>query len=199
MLLPVAALGQPDPEAHHLPANLTMRQIERSPAVDTSEPLSQESEALVCEHYDLPHGRDHFIWATRQLGSSDPAAQGKPHSSTAGTAATDPVVVRSLAQIIGYSIEATDGDIGHAEDFLIDTAGWQVRYLTVHTSSWWAEEKLLLSPLSIDWIDWARGIIMLDVIRQKVKDSPPYVAAETVDGAFEELFHTYYGFRGPRR
>ncbi len=107
--------------------------------------------------------------------------------------------VRSISEITGDEIEATDGDIGHAEDFLIDTALWQVRYLIVHTSNWWAGEKLLVSPLSVGRIDWARSIIHLDVSRQKVKDSPPYAAAQTVDGAFEELFHSYYGFRGARR
>ena len=107
--------------------------------------------------------------------------------------------VRSISEITGDSIETTDGDIGHAEDFLIDTALWQVRYLIVHASSWWPGEKLLVSPFSIDWIDWARSIIHLDVTRQKVKDSPPFVAAQTVDGAFEESFHTYYGIRWARR
>ncbi len=200
VLLPISALGSPDPEAHHLPVRLTMRQIEQSPDIDTSMPLSQKTDVQACDHFDLPHGRDQFLWAGQEGRPAD-VAEAPP-----GTAATGEVKtaaregrVRSMLEVTGNSIEATDGDIGHAEDFLIDIAAWQVRYLVVHTSSWWAGEKLLVSPLSIDWIDWARCIIHLDVTRQKVKDSPPYRAAETVDGAFEELFHSYYGFRGPRR
>ncbi len=104
-----------------------------------------------------------------------------------------------LSDITGESIEASDGDIGHAEDFLIDTNMWQVRFLVVHTSNWWPGEKLLVSPLSIDWIDWARSIIHLDVSRQKVRDSPAYDAEGTVDGAYEDLFHSYYGIRWTRR
>lgn len=169
-LLPVSALGQADPETKRWPANLTMRQVEECPDVDASEPLSREMEIMVRNHYGLSAGQER----------ADPG-------------------VRSLSEITGGAIETTDGEIGHAEDFLIDTALWQVRYLVVHTSSWWPGEKFLLSPLSIDWIDWARSIIHLHVTRQKVKDSPPYVAAETVDGAFEELFETYYGIRWVRR
>lgn len=71
--------------------------------------------------------------------------------------------------------------------------------MTMHTASWWAGEKVLVSTRSVDWIDRARSIIHLDVTRQKVKDSPPYVETETVDGAFEELFYSYYSIRGPRR
>ena len=71
--------------------------------------------------------------------------------------------------------------------------------MIVHTSSWWPGEKLLVSPLSVDWIDWARSIIHLDVTRQKVKESPRYVAAETVDGVYEESFHSHYGISWARR
>jgi hypothetical protein len=204
VLLPVAALGQPDPESHDLPVTLTMQQVRDSPDVDVSQMLSQQSESLVREHYDMPHGRDHVLWAARDGKSSDVVAPDAANILTAddpaGLRGTRRVSqVRPISEIIGDSIEATDGDIGHAEDFLIDTALWQVRYLIVHTSSWWPGEKLLVSPMSIDWIDWARSIIHVGVTRQKVKDSPPYVPAETVDGAFEALFHSYYGIRWARR
>ncbi len=181
VLLPASALGIPDPEAHHLPVSLTMRQIEQSPDTDASVRLSQST--------DL-EARAHDADAKTQ---AEIPANGDPK------AALREGLVRSMSEITGDAIEATDGDIGHAEDFLIDTAMWQVRYLIVHTSSWWAGEKLLISPLSIDRIDWARSIIHLDVSRQKVKDSPTYIAEQTADIAFEELFHHYYGFRGPRR
>lgn len=172
VLLPVVALGQPDPEAHRLPVNLTMKQVAECPDVDTSEPLSQEMEVLLRNHYNLPPGMiaAHQDWH-----------------------------VHGISEITGASIEATDGAIGHAEDFLIDTENWQVRYLTVHTSTWWTNDKRLISPRSIDWIDSARSIIHLDVTCEKVKDSPPYVAADTVDGAFDALFDTYYGIRWVRR
>ncbi len=202
-LLPVTALGQPDPESHHLPVELTMQQVEDSPDVDTSGPLSQAMDVLVRRHYGrIPaasavtgDGQDGGPPAPFTLGQPQPYAATDP-AEPGGGGDTD---VHSIEGIRGDTIETTDGDIGHAEDFLIDTALWQVRYLVVHTSSWWPGEKLLVSPLSIDWIDRARSIIHLDVTRQKVKDSPPYVAADTVDGAYDELFHTYYGLRLARR
>jgi hypothetical protein len=178
-LVPVAVVGQPDPESHQLPARLTMRQIEGSPDVDVSAPMSREADSLVCDHYGLPHGGAPAVLED----------QGGHHDA----------LLHSIGEIDGNAIEATDGDIGHAEDFLIDTELWQVRYLIVHTSDWWPGEKVLVSPLSIDWIDGARSITHLNVTRQKVKDSPPYVAGETVDGAYEELFLTYYGIRWARR
>ena len=36
----------------------------------------------------------------------------------------------------GCHIEATDGTIGHVDNFLIDEFSWAVRYLVVDTSNW---------------------------------------------------------------
>ncbi len=200
--LPISAAGQPDPKAPHLPVNLTMKQVEDSPDVDVSHPFSQEAETLVSLHYGLPSVRDRVEWL-RHVGRTPEliapvTLRALPTEAPAESESRDNHV-HGISEITGNSIEATDGDIGHAEDFLIDTTLWQVRYLVVDTSNWWSGQKLLVSPLSIDWIDWARSIIHLDVTRQKVKDSPPYVVTDTVDGAYEELFETYYGIRWLRR
>jgi hypothetical protein len=53
--------------------------------------------------------------------------------------------------------------------------------------------------MMIDWIDWARSNIHLKVTRQEVKAGPLHVAAETVDRAFEELTHSYFGIREAQR
>ncbi len=204
VLLPVSALGQPDPETHSLPVALTMKQVEESPDVKASDTLSHEAELLVCAHYDLPHGRDHYLWASHDRAPADVTLP-NPLQSLATSVSVGSEIgkhrphVHSISTITGASIEAADGDIGHGEDFLIDAVQWQVRYLVVHTSSWRTGEKLLVSPLSINGIDWTRSVIHLAVTCQKVKDSPHYDAAQTVDGAFDELFNTYYGIRWTRR
>lgn len=66
------------------------------------------------------------------IAQADVAARGEPLSSKVAAAANVSISVGGLARIKGNSMEATDLDIGHAEDFLIDPASWQVRYLTVH-------------------------------------------------------------------
>lgn len=116
-LLPVAALGQPDPESHYLPVKLTMRQVEECPDVDANEPLSEESEVLVCDHYDLSCGSDHFLWRGHDGKLSDVTAPDQPQPLTTAAPAEHEggrrdSHVRSLSEITGDSIEATDGDIG---------------------------------------------------------------------------------------
>ena len=55
--------------------------------------------------------------------------------------------LRSCKAVTGYHIEATDGEIGHVEDFLVDDETWAIRYLVVDTSNWWLGHKCL----------WLRG------------------------------------------
>ena len=49
-----------------------------------------------------------------------------------GLGAGDPNL-RSMAAVNGYHVEATDGSIGHIENFVIDDVSWDVRYLIVDT------------------------------------------------------------------
>ena len=109
-----------------------------------------------------------------------------------GEADDDPHL-RSIEAVTGYHIHASDGEIGHVEDFLVEDADWSIHYLVVDTKNWWPGKKVLISPRLAREIDWTDRLVNLDVDRQKVKDSPPYDASTTVDWAYENHFHNYYG------
>jgi hypothetical protein len=181
-----------------------MRQVEGSPDFDTNLPLSQTTDRAAYDHYNLPRCHENFLWGGYHQKPEDLAEadvtlmSGNTESGTVNSAVRERPV-RSTSEIRGNSVDATDGDIGHAEDFLIDTSAWQLRYLIVHTSSWWDGEKLLVSFPLVKSIDSAKGVIHLSVSQHQVKNSPPYVEEETANGAFEDLFHSYFGIRGPRR
>jgi hypothetical protein len=63
VLLPLAALGQPDPARREFPVKLTMQQVKESPGIDTDRPVSRQMEAHLYDHYGwdprpiLPDGR----------------------------------------------------------------------------------------------------------------------------------------------
>jgi hypothetical protein len=63
--------------------------------------------------------------------------------------------------------------------------------------------KVIIAPRLARKIDWADRLVKLDVDRQKVKGSPLYNASKTVDWAYENHYHDYYGgiarTVGPRR
>jgi hypothetical protein len=83
--------------------------------------------------------------------------------------------LRNIATLTGYRLHATDGEIGHVEDFLVDDASWNIRLIRVDTRSWSPGEPMLISPRSVREIDWADKLIHLEFRGQKVKDSPPSI------------------------
>ena len=55
----------------------------------------------------------------------------------------------TISDLKDYTISATDGEIGHVEDFYFDDQHWAVRYLIVDTGGWLLGRKVLISPISI--------------------------------------------------
>jgi len=43
---------------------------------------------------------------------------------------------RSASEVTGYHILASDGEIGHVTDFLLEDADWSIRYLVVDRKNW---------------------------------------------------------------
>jgi len=86
---------------------------------------------------------------------------------------------------------ASDGEIGHVEDFFIEDTDWSIRHLIVDTRNWWPGKMVLISPQSASEIDWTDRLVNIDVDRHSVKESPAYDST-TVDRALERHFYTYY-------
>ena len=53
----------------------------------------------------------------------------------------------------GFHIHATDGGIGHVDDFLVDEGTWHVRYFVVDTSNWIGGRWVLISPTVVSRVD----------------------------------------------
>ena len=183
VLLPLSALGHPDRALRQFPVKLTMQQVKDSPDVDTDQPVSRQIEAHVYNYYGWnPYWGGSLLPMSNAMATPFVAPPyelgGRPRDDLARADAQpnegDPHL-RSIAAVTGYHIHATDGEIGHVEDFLVDDAGWSIRYIKVDTRNWWPGERVLISPRSVREIDWADKLMHLDVSRQTVKDSPPSI------------------------
>ncbi len=202
VLLPLAALGQPDPARREFPVKLTRQQVKESPGIDTDQPVSRRMEAHVYDHYECdPYwgGGPHFRPGVT-APFIEPLVQSKSKPRAQDLAETqrglgDPHL-RSIAVVTGYHIHATDGEIGHVEDLLLNDVGWSIRYVVVNTQNWWPRKKVLIPPRSVQEIDWAGKLMRLAVTRQMVKLSPPYDWTMTVDQTYEALLQDHYRIEG---
>ena len=203
VLLPVSALGQPDRNLRILPINLTKQQVKDSPEIDTDKSVSRQHEAHIFDFYGLdPYWGGGLYPLSNAMAvpflAPLPPAEHKPEDAAVATISADEEDqhLRSVAAVTGYHMHATDGQIGHAADFLVDVDTWAIRYIKVDTQNWWPGLLVLIAPNLVRKIDWAERLIDINADRQKVKGSPPYHADMTVDGAYDEKFMTYYTYSG---
>jgi hypothetical protein len=99
--------------------------------------------------------------------------------STAMKSKEDPHL-RSTRRVTGYHIHATDGEIGHVEDFIVDDENWALRYLVVDTGHWLPGRQVLISPQWIKGVNWADSCVYMDRSREAVKNSPKIDSSESV-------------------
>jgi hypothetical protein len=95
--------------------------------------------------------------------------------------------------VIGYYIQASDGDLGHVEDFIIDDANWTIRYMVVDTRNWLPGKKVLVSPEWITDVSWGESKVHVNLTQEEIRDSPEYDPAEAVNRLYEERLYDFYG------
>jgi len=202
VLLTPMFLEQLDLNRHEFKFGLTMQQVKDSPDVATDLPVSRQIETDIYNYYGWsPYwGNGLFTDSSGYIGTDwhmTPALGSITNEKSAAgdQKSTDDPHLRSIETVTGYYIGATDGEIGHIDDFILEDAGWSIRYLVVDTKNWWFGKKVLISPRSAKAIDWANKKVNIDADRQKVKDSPVYDASTLVDAAYDDAFLTYYGIR----
>jgi len=198
VLLPRSTLGKPDENLRQFPVALTQQQVKDSPDVDVDLPVSRQMESSVYRYYSWPP-----YWESELSPMGIPAgmplylplqALGGPVPQQSGTTTQgdgDPNL-RSVMTVIGYHIEATDGPIGHAEDFWVDHIDGRVRYLTVDTGKWWPGKKRVISPGLIREIDWLTRTISLNVDVEKLKSGPAFDPSEIESETFSDHFHRFF-------
>lgn len=103
--------------------------------------------------------------------------------------------MESLKDLKGFTIQATDGEIGKLDDFYFDDDEWAVRYLVVDTGGWLTGRKVLLSPESISGqVDRENKLYHVDLTRDQVKNSPLVDTERPVSRQQETELRGYYGW-----
>jgi hypothetical protein len=77
----------------------------------------------------------------------------------------------------GFHIQATDGGIGHVDDFLVDEC-WNVRYLVVDTSNWLGGKSVIIPSTAIQEVNSPDKKILLKLTRAEVKACPDVETAD---------------------
>ena len=98
-------------------------------------------------------------------------------------------MLHKTSKMHGLHIHATDGEIGHIDDFLIEESDWGVRYMVVDTSNWIGGRWVLISPAVVTTVDSAFGKVNVSLTRDQIKSSP---SIERADIALAETLPTLW-------
>ena len=152
VLISPYALGFVNKGEQTIVVDLTKKQIEDSPSLNTDKPVSRQFEESYYGYYRWP-----MYWTGPYLWGYDPhlerVREKWRQSAEREKAAWDPHL-RSTHDVDGHHIQAADGEVGHVEDFIIDDETWAIRYLIVDTQNWWPGKKVLISPKWIEHVSW---------------------------------------------
>ena len=104
--------------------------------------------------------------------------------------------LRSTNKVSGYGIHATDDEIGHIEDFIIDEEAWAIRYLIIDTKNWWPGKKVLISTKWINRVSWSDSRVFIDLPRETIKQAPEYTEGALLSRDYETELHRHYKRHG---
>src|SRR5712692_4284272 len=103
-------------------------------------------------------------------------------------------MLRSASEWDGYTLHATDGDMGHVAEFLFDDEKWTIRYLVVDTGGWLTGRRVLISPIALGETDRQEHRLHVKLTRQQVEDSPDIETDQSVSRQHEVSYFQYYGW-----
>lgn len=103
-------------------------------------------------------------------------------------------MLRSITDLEGYVLQATDGDIGRCKDFLFDDRQWVVRYMVADTGRWIPKRRVLITPVSLGEPDWRSRRFPVLLSKNEVENAPGLAHEEPVSRQHEVELFTHYGY-----
>jgi uncharacterized protein YrrD len=192
VLISPYALVAVNNKEQYIAVDLTKKQIEDSPSLDSHKPVSRQFEEAYYGYYGWPGYGVPYMWGPYPYIVRD---RTKWEESAQSEKVPDRHL-RSTQDVSGHAIQATDGEIGHVEDFIVDDETWAIRYLIIDTRNWWPGKKVLLSPKWIERVSWSESKVFVNLLRENIKQSPEYTEESLITRDYETHLHRHYKRQG---
>ena len=103
-------------------------------------------------------------------------------------------MLHSIQERYGEKLRASDGEIGHVRDFYFDDKNWTVRYLVADTGHWLTGRLVLISPHAFGHLHPEGKVLLVNLTRKQIEDSPSIDEHKPVSRQHEEEYHRHYGY-----
>jgi hypothetical protein len=190
VLIPPLLVGEPDWRARIVPVGLTVRQIRERPIADCDPPVCAQHRSTVVACFDWAPG-----WAAAG-GSILPM----PSSAVVLAEPADGDIgnpnLRSVREVLGYTVQGVGDNLGHIDDFLAATEDWSIRHLVVDTLNASRHRKVLITPGRVERVDWAEKRLHVDMTVVDLGKCPKFDPTAPVNRQHEVRLYDYYGRPG---
>ena len=192
VLISPYSLREIDIDKKEVNVHLTKQQITDCPALDSDKPVSLQYESLYNDYYGFPN-----YWGGPYMWGGDPYLE--LDRSRWGLAAIEATEwdrhLRSSYEVTGYHLEAVDGEIGHVDDFILDSM-WSIQYLVAATTNWWPGKKVLISPRWVRSVSWDERQVEVGLSSAHIKDAPEYTDQTFITRDYETSLYGHYNREG---
>lgn len=174
VLISPAAVAESRRDA--LNVRLSREQVEGAPRPDKDPPISRLMEQAHAQYYGYPYyWAGPYLWGYAAMPVSMPVAEHEREATEAqkeAEARARESHLRSSAEVVGYRIEAVDGELGHVEDFVYDDRTWAIEYLVVDTRNWRPGGNVLVPPDAVRDVDWEHRTVTVGLTRDELAAAP---------------------------
>jgi sporulation protein YlmC with PRC-barrel domain len=193
VLISPRSIRRVDWAGSRIEVGLTKAQVEHSPDIDTEVPVGRQQELEYYRYYDYePYWTGPYLWGAAPYPGPISGPAGSLEQERRWQWTERDQHLRRSSDVIGYYVEASDGDIGHVEDFLVDERSWSIRYMIVDTRNWWPGKKVLVSPEWVDAVDWNESKVHVSMTRAHIRESPEYDPSKPVEREYETRLFGHY-------
>lgn len=103
-------------------------------------------------------------------------------------------MLSNLKSLFSYKLRATDGEIGGVRDIFFDDKKWEIRYFVADTGNWLLGKRVLISPVSIEGVDWDSRKLLVNLSKDQIEKSPEVHEDRPVTRQMEKDLSVYYAW-----
>jgi sporulation protein YlmC with PRC-barrel domain len=194
LLLSIDEVEEVDEDQREVRVPLGKSEIAHCPGAASKNTASEEAKALIGRYWMWTPASVEHLPQEVSLVLDFEATDGEKEEAEGNVRSR----LRSVRETEGYHIAATDGDIGHLKDLLVDDDTWQIRYLAINAGSWLFQRNVLVPSATLESIHWADRRVHLSVLRDAVRHSPEYDPDEPLGPAYEQALDDHYVAGDPK-
>jgi hypothetical protein len=170
VLISPHAFGKLDVSGKALGINLTRKQLEDCPSIDSHKPVSRHYEEEYYRYYGWPfYWRGDALWGMSGFPILELPPEGVPYGSSNGNtseAVRSDAHLRSTQDVCGYNITANNETVGHVCDFLMDVQSWAIPQLVAKTGHRLSGKELPLPSSLVESISWDDSTVFVKMSKK---------------------------------